>query len=57
MGLFASMNVAHTGMSAAETNISVIGNNLSNANTTGFKAQRADFSTIYARYFSFGSSP
>ena len=57
MGLFASMNVAHTGMSAAETSISVIGNNLSNANTSGFKAQRADFSTIYARYWSFGSSP
>ena len=57
MGLFASMNVAHTGMSAAETNISVIGNNLSNANTTGFKSQRADFSTIYARYYSLGSSP
>ena len=57
MSLFASMNVAHTGMSAAETNISVIGNNLSNANTTGFKAQRADFATIYARYYSLGSSP
>ncbi|MCL2622801.1 MAG: flagellar hook-basal body complex protein [Planctomycetaceae bacterium] len=57
MGLFASLNVAHTGMSAAETSISVIGHNLSNANTAGFKAQRADFSTIYARYFSLGSSP
>jgi flagellar hook protein FlgE len=44
-------------MSAAETSISVIGNNLSNANTAGYKAQRADFSTIYARYWSLGSSP
>jgi len=57
MGLFASLNVAHTGMSAAETSISVIGNNLSNANTSGFKSQRADFSTIYARYWTLGSSP
>jgi len=57
MGLFASLNVAHTGMSAAETSISVIGNNLSNANTAGYKSQRADFSTIYARYWSLGSSP
>ncbi|MDR1384320.1 MAG: flagellar hook-basal body complex protein [Planctomycetaceae bacterium] len=57
MGLFDAMNVAHTGMSAAETSIAVIGNNLSNANTTAFKSQRADFETIYARYYSLGSSP
>ncbi|MDR1491356.1 MAG: flagellar hook-basal body complex protein [Planctomycetaceae bacterium] len=57
MGLFDTMNVAHTGMSAAETSIAVIGNNLSNANTTAFKSQRADFETIYARYYSLGSSP
>ena len=57
MGLFASLNVAHTGMSAAETSISVIGNNLANANTSGFKSQRADFSTIYARFWTLGSSP
>ncbi|MCL2347637.1 MAG: flagellar hook-basal body complex protein [Planctomycetaceae bacterium] len=56
MSLHASMNVAETGMMAAETTISVVGNNLSNVNTTGFKAQRADFQTIYARYYSLGSS-
>jgi len=57
MSLFASMNVAHTGMNAADTSISVIGNNLANANTVGFKSQRADFETIFARYWSLGSSP
>lgn len=57
MSLFATMNVAYTGMSAADTSISVIGNNLANANTTAFKSQRADFDTIYALYRSLGSSP
>ena len=57
MSLFATMNVAYTGMCAADTNISVTGNNLANANTTAFKSQRADFDCIYALYRSLGSSP
>jgi flagellar basal-body rod protein FlgG len=37
---------AGTGMTAQQTNIDVISNNLANVNTTGFKASRADFQDL-----------
>ena len=37
---------AASGMSAQQTNIDVIANNLANVNTTGFKAARADFQDL-----------
>lgn len=41
---------AATGMSAQETNIDVIANNLANVNTTGFKKSRADFQDLMYQY-------
>jgi len=38
---------AASGMSAQETNIDVIANNLANVNTTGFKTSRVDFQDLY----------
>lgn len=38
-----SMWTAATGMSAQQLNIDVISNNLSNTNTTGFKAEKLEF--------------
>ena len=38
MGLASAMSTALTGLTAAETTIDVVGNNLANANTVGFKA-------------------
>jgi flagellar basal-body rod protein FlgG len=38
---------AASGMSAQETNIDVIANNLANVNTAGFKASRVDFQDLY----------
>lgn len=38
--------IARSGMSAQETNISVIANNLANMNTTGFKYSRAGFQEL-----------
>lgn len=41
-----SLHTAATGMAAMSTSIDVIANNLANANTTGFKASRANFEDL-----------
>ena len=41
-------STAISGMQAAMTDLNVIGNNIANANTTGFKKSRAEFSDVYA---------
>jgi flagellar basal-body rod protein FlgG len=41
-----SLNSAASGMIAQQTNMDTIANNLANVNTTGFKAQRAEFQDI-----------
>lgn len=41
-----SLAIATTGMQAQSTNISVIANNLSNMNTSGYKQQRAAFADL-----------
>ena len=57
MGLASAMSTALTGLNAAETQISVIGNNLANSNTIGFKASSALFATQFLQTQSVGSSP
>lgn len=42
-----SLYTAFSGLTAAQTGLNVVSNNLANANTTGFKSQLALFSTIY----------
>ncbi|MFN7695116.1 MAG: flagellar hook protein FlgE [Burkholderiales bacterium] len=37
-----------SGLNAAAKNLDVIGNNVANANTVGFKSSRAEFSEVYA---------
>ncbi len=37
-----------SGLNAASHNLEVIGNNVANANTVGFKASRAEFADVYA---------
>ena len=39
---------AISGLQAAQTDLNVIGNNVANANTTGFKRSRAEFQDVYA---------
>jgi flagellar hook protein FlgE len=51
------MSTALTGMSAAETTINVVGNNLANSSTVGFKASQADFATQFLQTLSLGSAP
>ncbi|MGL6225868.1 MAG: flagellar hook-basal body complex protein [Thermoguttaceae bacterium] len=57
LSLQQAMNTASMGMKAAESSINVIGNNLSNANTVGFKANRADFADMFSRTYTYGSQP
>jgi len=48
--LMASLYTANTGLSAAGTAVGVIGNNLANVNTTGFKASRAHFQDLVGQF-------
>ena len=57
MGLASALNTALTGMTAAETSINVVGNNLANANTVGFKASSATFASQFLQTQTLGSSP
>jgi len=41
-----------SGLNAAAKNLEIIGNNVSNANTVGFKTSSAQFSDVFARSFS-----
>jgi len=48
--LLASLYTANTGLAAAGTAVGVIGNNLANVNTTGFKASRAHFQDLISQF-------
>lgn len=43
-----SFNIALSGIQASSTELGVVGNNVANSSTTGFKASRADFADVYA---------
>jgi flagellar hook protein FlgE len=43
-----SFNTALSGIQAASSDLSIIGNNIANAATTGFKSSRAEFADVYA---------
>lgn len=57
MGLTSALTTALTGLAGAETQIDVIGNNLANSQTTGFKQSRAVFATQFLQTQSVGSPP
>lgn len=57
MGLQSAMTTALTGLQAAETTIDVIGNNVANSNTVGFKASDVVFATQFLQTQSIGSAP
>lgn len=57
MGLASALTTALTGLSAAETTIDVVGNNLANSNTVGFKASNAAFATQFLQTLSLGAMP
>ena len=41
-----ALAIAATGMTAQQTNVEVIANNIANINTTGFKRSRAEFTDL-----------
>ncbi|MEO1498043.1 MAG: flagellar hook-basal body complex protein [Planctomycetota bacterium] len=51
------MTTALTGLQAAETSIDVIGNNIANSNTVGFKSSDVIFATQFLQTQSIGSAP
>ncbi len=57
MGLTSALTTALTGLSAAESQIDVIGNNLANSQTVGFKSSKAVFATQFLQTLSFGGGP
>jgi flagellar hook protein FlgE len=57
MGLNTALFTSLSGMTANSKAISVIGNNIANVNTTGFKASRASFETQVSQSLSNGSGP
>ncbi len=57
MGLQTTMTTSLTGMTAAETTIDVVGNNVANANTVGFKESYVSFATQFLQTQSIGSAP
>ncbi|MGC4003566.1 MAG: flagellar hook-basal body complex protein [Pirellulales bacterium] len=57
MGLASALNTALTGLTASETTIDVVGNNLANSGTVGFKASTANFATQFLQTRGLGSAP
>ena len=57
MGLASALSTALTGLTAAETTIDVVGNNLANSSTVGFKSSSASFSTQFLQTLSLGAGP
>jgi flagellar hook protein FlgE len=57
MGLTSALTTALTGLSAAETQIDVIGNNLANSQTVGFKSSNIIFGTQFLQTLALGAAP
>lgn len=57
MGLASSLSTALTGMNAAEAQIDVLGNNLANSQTVGFKSSEVVFASQFLQTLSLGSLP
>jgi flagellar hook protein FlgE len=57
MALLRSLLTGVSGLRAQQTAIDVTGDNIANVSTTGFKASRANFSTLISQNMRFGSAP
>ncbi len=54
LGLTSAIHIASMGMRASEKTINVSGDNLANANTIGYKAERADFTSFLPYIYNYG---
>lgn len=57
MGLTSALNTSLNGLTLNETTLDVLGNNIANAGTNGFKSSNVLFTTQLARTLSVGSRP
>ncbi len=57
MGLTSALNTSLNGLALNEVVIDVLGNNVANAGTNGFKASSVRFETQLSRTYSLGSAP
>ena len=57
MGLTSALNTSLNGLQLNETTIDVLGNNIANAGTNGFKASKVQFTSQLSRTLSVGSRP
>ncbi|TWU50906.1 Flagellar hook protein FlgE [Rubripirellula tenax] len=57
MGLTSALTTALTGLAAAEAQIDVIGNNLANSQTVGFKSSDVVFATQFLQTLALGAGP
>ena len=51
-----SFQTGLSGLNASSRNLDVIGNNIANANTTGMKSSRAEFSAMYSSMLGYGGA-
>ena len=56
-GITSSLNTALSGLATSQQEIGVVGNNIANVNTVGFKSSSLDFKTQFLQNFTFGSAP
>lgn len=57
LNMLRSLSSAIAGLRAHQTKMDVIGNNIANVNTNGYKSQRTTFSDVYYQTLSRGSAP
>ena len=57
MGITSSLITGLSGLTSNQSKLDVIGNNIANVNTVGFKSSRLDFKTQFSQSFSYGSAP
>ena len=57
MGITSALSTALSGLDANQSVLDVVGNNIANVNTVGFKASTMDFKTQFSQNFTFGSAP
>jgi flagellar hook protein FlgE len=57
MALIRSLNTAVSGMQAQQLRIEVVGNNIANVDTAGFKSSQVGFSTVLSQVQSYGMAP
>ncbi len=57
MGLTSSLYTGLSGLNASQFRLDIIGDNIANINTTGFKGSRTIFQTQFARTLSAGTKP